>query len=77
MAVQGRIVVSEIYCKGCELCVAVCPPQVMGLDLERLSVKGYHPVKLLGPGCTGCGVCALVCPESALTVYRKKVEVAA
>jgi 2-oxoglutarate ferredoxin oxidoreductase subunit delta len=43
----------------------------MALDIERLTVKGYHPVHLIEDGCTGCGICALVCPEAALTVYRE------
>jgi 2-oxoglutarate ferredoxin oxidoreductase subunit delta len=71
MPVKGWIEVSELYCKGCELCVAACPQHVMSLDLLRLTPKGYHPVQLTTGGCTGCAICALVCPESALTVYRE------
>ena len=73
MGVQGRITVSELYCKGCELCVAACPPRVLGLDPQTLTPKGYHPATLIAPGCTGCAICALVCPEAALTVYRQRV----
>ncbi len=73
MGVAGRIIVSELYCKGCELCVAACPPHVLGLDGQHLTAKGYHPATLIAPGCTGCGICAIVCPEAALTVYRWKV----
>ncbi len=72
MGVQGRIDVSESYCKGCELCVAACPPQVLGLDGLRLTAKGYHPAHLVAGGCTGCGICAIVCPEAAITVFRRK-----
>jgi 2-oxoglutarate ferredoxin oxidoreductase subunit delta len=43
----------------------------MALDMESLTPKGYHPVKLISDGCTGCGICAIVCPEAALTVYRE------
>lgn len=71
MAVKGWIEVSEVYCKGCELCVEQCPQEVMALDMERLTPKGYHPVHLVKEGCTGCAICALVCPEAALTVYRE------
>ncbi len=73
MGVQGRIEVSESFCKGCELCVAACPPKVLGLDGARLTAKGDHPVRLVSSGCTGCGICAIVCPEAALTVFRQKV----
>jgi len=71
MPVKGWIEVNEIYCKGCELCSDACPQDVMALDLERLTPKGYHPVHLVSEGCTGCAICALVCPEAALTVYRE------
>jgi 2-oxoglutarate ferredoxin oxidoreductase subunit delta len=72
MPVKGWIVVDERYCKGCDLCVNACPPEVLALDLEHLTPKGYHPVHLIGEGCTGCAICAIVCPEAALTVYREK-----
>jgi 2-oxoglutarate ferredoxin oxidoreductase subunit delta len=71
MPVRGWIEVSEIYCKGCELCVSECPQQVLRLDMERLTSKGYHPVHLSADGCTGCAICAIVCPEAALTVFRE------
>lgn len=71
MPVTGWIEVNEYYCKGCELCVGVCPKDVLAMDEERLTPKGYHPVYLLDDGCTGCALCALICPEAALTVYRE------
>lgn len=71
MPVRGWIEVSQVYCKGCELCVTACPQEVMALDMEHLTAKGYHPVYLKAVGCTGCAICALVCPEAALTVYRE------
>ncbi|MGD9092636.1 MAG: ferredoxin family protein [Anaerolineales bacterium] len=72
MPVKGWIEVDERYCKGCDLCVNACPPEVLALDMEHLTPKGYHPVHLIGEGCTGCAICAIVCPEAALTVYRDK-----
>ena len=70
MPVKGRVVVSELYCKGCELCVGVCPQGSLALAADRINAKGYHPAALVNDQCTGCAVCALVCPETALTVYR-------
>lgn len=71
MAVKGWIVVNELHCKGCELCVEACPQDVMSLDKTRLTPKGYHPVHLHAEGCTGCAICAVVCPEASLTVFRQ------
>jgi len=74
MPLKGRIVVSEVYCKGCELCVADCPQHVMALNQERITPKGYHPAELIAEGCTGCGICAIVCPEAAITVFREPIR---
>jgi 2-oxoglutarate ferredoxin oxidoreductase subunit delta len=74
MPLKGRIVVSEVYCKGCELCVGDCPQHVMALDQERITPKGYHPAVLIAEGCTGCGICAIVCPEAAITVFREPIR---
>ena len=72
MPVKGRIEVDELYCKGCEVCVAACPQEVLALATDRITTKGYHPATLRVEGCTGCGICAVVCPEAAITVYREK-----
>jgi len=71
MPVKGWIEVNEKYCKGCGTCVDECPQDVLTLDMQSLTPKGYHPVKLIADGCTGCAICALVCPEAALIVYRE------
>lgn len=71
MPPKGRIVVNELYCKGCELCVDACPQDVIGLAAERLNAKGYHPAEMIDAGCTGCGICTIVCPEAAITVFRE------
>jgi 2-oxoglutarate ferredoxin oxidoreductase subunit delta len=71
MPVKGWIQVDSKYCKGCELCVSACPQEVIALDQDKLTAKGYHPAVLAHEGCTGCGICALVCPDVAIEVYRE------
>lgn len=69
---RGRIVVDVERCKGCELCRAACPQDVIALA-DRLNGQGYRPVILLDPehDCTGCALCAVVCPDGCITVYRE------
>ncbi|MFQ5424309.1 MAG: ferredoxin family protein [Phycisphaerae bacterium] len=58
-------------CKGCDLCIDVCPKQCLatGSTLNRL---GYYPVVLQDPeSCNGCALCAQVCPDTAIRVFRK------
>lgn len=69
---KGRIVISDALCKGCELCTTVCPKDLIAMDLERFTPKGYHPAKLIDPeeACTGCAICAVICPDAAISVFR-------
>jgi 2-oxoglutarate ferredoxin oxidoreductase subunit delta len=71
MPARGWIEVSDMYCKGCELCISACPQDVLRMDMDRLTPKGFHPSQLYKDGCTGCAICALVCPDAAITVYRE------
>jgi 2-oxoglutarate ferredoxin oxidoreductase subunit delta len=73
---RGTIFIEQDRCKGCELCVAVCPQTVIALDENILNVRGYHPAALVDPDtqCTGCGVCAIICPDVCITVYREPVR---
>ena len=70
--IQGRIVIDFERCKGCELCVSVCPQHVIRMS-ESFNARGYRPALLADPSgdCTGCGVCAIICPDVAITVYRQ------
>ena len=62
----------EGFCKGCGLCVDVCPTHILELDPEVFTSKGYHPAHCIDEArCTGCATCALVCPDVAITVYRE------
>ena len=58
-------------CKGCELCVLVCPKDALAMGDWR-NPSGFHPAWLAVPErCNGCALCAQVCPETAITVYRR------
>jgi len=71
MPAKGWIEVSDSFCKGCELCVDSCPQDVLELNMNHLTPKGYHPAHIYKDGCTGCAICAVVCPDAAITVYRE------
>jgi 2-oxoglutarate ferredoxin oxidoreductase subunit delta len=68
---RGTIVIDENRCKGCALCVSVCPKQLIHMS-DGFNPHGYRPARLMDPAseCTGCVLCATICPDVAITVYR-------
>ncbi|MDP1676068.1 MAG: ferredoxin family protein [Bacteroidota bacterium] len=68
--ISGTVIIATEICKGCELCIASCPQESLGLSTS-INRKGYRYATLLRNNCTGCVNCALVCPDSAITVYRE------
>ena len=65
---RGTVVIDRERCKGCELCIPACPPEVLRMSSAR-NTKGAPYPELL-PGCTGCGACLLVCPDFCFEVFR-------
>jgi 2-oxoglutarate ferredoxin oxidoreductase subunit delta len=56
------IEINSELCKGCKLCIPVCPKEVIAIS-EKLNSASYHPAYYLGQACTGCGLCFYACPE--------------
>ena len=68
---KGRIVIDAARCKGCRLCLAVCPPEILTIS-SQLNESGYLPAKVMDmERCTGCGLGAIICPDVCITVYRQ------
>ena len=58
-------------CKGCELCVAVCPKNIIGLNLEITNDAGYNPASVADMDvCIGCQSCARMCPDCIITIEK-------
>jgi len=53
------------WCKGCGICVALCPKKVLALKNEKVSVE--HP-----EDCIACRMCEFRCPD--LAIYVKKED---
>jgi 2-oxoglutarate ferredoxin oxidoreductase subunit delta len=66
---QFDISVYRDWCKGCGLCAALCPKQVLTRNEEG------GPVVVDPDACIGCGWCELHCPDFAISVRpRQKPE---
>ncbi|QOX62628.1 4Fe-4S dicluster domain-containing protein [Anoxybacterium hadale] len=70
---KGMVVFDEERCKGCELCISVCPLNLLSLHETKINSKGYHPASVTEPQrCTGCGSCGVICPDGAISVFREE-----
>ena len=75
---KGRIKINKERCKGCGLCITVCPKNRIQIS-EELNATGYYPAQVEDEEtkvaennqCTGCALCAVTCPDVAIEVYRK------
>jgi len=72
---KGKITIDREICKGCYLCISVCPNEVIFIS-DRLNQQGYYPVEAKenqdnGKGCIACALCATICPDIAIEVYRE------
>ena len=65
----GKITINIERCKGCGLCVAVCPKDNIVI-FKQSNKNGYYPAQITNIGCTGCAMCAIICPEAIIEVGR-------
>ena len=63
-----KLWVDERYCKGCLICVEVCPTKSI-VSSETINAKGYViPVENDMASCKVCGLCELMCPDFAIAI---------
>jgi NAD-dependent dihydropyrimidine dehydrogenase PreA subunit len=60
---RGEVVVFDNWCKGCGLCVAFCPREV--LEMNNGGVSVVAPER-----CIACHWCDTHCPDFAIIVRR-------
>ena len=64
-------------CKGCGLCVDVCPKNVLEISSE-VNSKGYFPAYQARPeDCVYCATCCRMCPDVAISITKEPEEKAA
>jgi len=53
------------YCKGCGLCIGVCPKSVLELSDRTKSTV------IREDDCVGCRQCENICPDLAVTITER------
>jgi 2-oxoglutarate ferredoxin oxidoreductase subunit delta len=57
------VIIYEDDCKSCDLCIDICPRDVLEYQRPHLKPKVANL-----DACTGCRLCELLCPDWAISV---------
>ncbi|MCC6477028.1 4Fe-4S binding protein [bacterium] len=72
-----RLVVNETWCKGCKICVDMCPTKTLAMVEAPDRWEGSIVKVVAMDACTGCGVCEAECPDFAIVVHAPEKKKAA
>lgn len=59
-----QLQVNKEWCKGCGICVAFCPRDVLGIKDGKVNIEDID-------SCIECGQCELRCPDYAIYLGGK------
>ncbi len=66
-----KVIINEEQCKGCALCITVCPKEILELSKETINSKGFHPARVTDMSkCIGCAFCATICPDVVIEIRK-------
>ena len=66
--------IEENLCKGCGLCVSVCPKHVLEIS-KKVNAKGYFPAFQARPqDCVRCALCCTMCPDVAIPITAEQED---
>lgn len=68
---MNKVTIRDDQCKGCGLCVSVCPKRILKISDHRLNAKGFRPAEVIDiQKCIACAFCATICPDVVIEVEK-------
>lgn len=61
---EERVLVIKGWCKGCGVCVAICPRDALTIECDGHANLTYPD------RCVLCGMCEHICPDFAITLLE-------
>ena len=58
----------DAWCKGCDICVKICPERCLVLNNNEIVELAYPDA------CTGCRLCEWLCPDFAIAVHVSEMQ---
>lgn len=67
---MARMTVNPKYCKGCGLCIGICPKKIIRFSVN-INEKGYNYAECFDQeACIACKMCYTICPDVAITIEK-------
>ena len=68
---MSTITMDKTCCKGCDICIAICPKKVFVKSKKRNSYGSSMPEIQKSEECIACRLCEKLCPDGAIDVERE------
>ena len=69
---MARVTIDRVYCKGCNICLSVCPKKIFVSSKKRNYYGSSMPDAQNTDACLVCGMCERLCPDGAIDVEREE-----
>ena len=68
---MAKVTFNTDFCKGCGLCVEVCPRKILVISRDKINKKGHNPAEITDQSkCIASAFCATMCPDCVITVEK-------
>lgn len=71
---KAKKIIIHQYCKGCALCVHLCPKKVLALSDNHNEYGNLYPEVHNLDVCIVCRLCEIHCPDFAIDIYAEEEE---
>lgn len=71
---MAKISIDKSCCKGCGICLSVCPKKIFVRGKKRNTYGTSMPDIADAENCVECGMCERLCPDGAIDVQGGKGE---
>lgn len=69
---MAYIKIDTELCKGCRLCINICPKKCLEQSGEFNSRAYHYAVQTRPEDCIGCKLCAFTCADCAIEVFKEE-----